>query len=109
MSLLPISVPATKLSPREGLPRQKAFSNGPIRPGSPRRPLPRALLAGIIATASLSALSATAHPQGCSQCKESIAQSPPATRRAYRNAIATLTLAATGVCTATALCLRRYR
>src|SRR6185369_10121988 len=41
--------------------------------------------------------SSTAHAQGCAQCRDNAAGTPPATQRAYRNAIILLTLSASGL------------
>jgi hypothetical protein len=59
------------------------------------------LLATIALAPSLS------HAQGCTQCRDNAASTPPATRRAYRNAIALLTITATGIFTGAVFLLRR--
>ena len=51
----------------------------------------------------------TALSQGCSQCRESVGQTPPRTQKAYREAISVLAVAATFVCGATVLMIRRFR
>jgi hypothetical protein len=52
---------------------------------------------------------APAHAQGCSQCKDNAASTPPATQRAYRHAILLLTAAGGGLFVATVCLLRRNR
>ena len=47
------------------------------------------------------------HAQGCTQCRDNTAATPPATRRAYRKAIALLTITATSIFTASVLLIRR--
>jgi hypothetical protein len=48
-----------------------------------------------------------AHAQGCAQCRDNTAGTPPATQRAYRNAIILLTLTASGLFVTTVTLLRR--
>jgi len=50
---------------------------------------------------------APAHAQGCAQCKDNTAATPPATQRAYRHAILLLTVCAGGLFAATVFLLRR--
>jgi hypothetical protein len=58
----------------------------------------------------LAALStATAHPQGCSQCREAVGQQPAATQKAYRDGIFVLLGAVALVCGATVVVIRRFR
>jgi len=47
--------------------------------------------------------------QGCAQCRDNAAGTPPATQRAYRNAIILLTLTASGIFLTTVTLLRRNR
>lgn len=54
-------------------------------------------------------LTPTAHPQGCTQCRDNTAATPPSTQRAYRHAIVLLALTATGIFTGSVLLLRRHR
>ena len=49
------------------------------------------------------------HAQGCVQCRDNAAGTPPSTQRAYRNAIALLTLTAGGLFVTTVGLLRRNR
>jgi hypothetical protein len=51
----------------------------------------------------------TAHPQGCTQCLDNTAATPPATQRAYRHAIILLTLTAAGLFTTTLIVFKRHR
>ena len=50
-----------------------------------------------------------AHPQGCSQCRESIGQTPIRTQTAYRRAITLMVIASASVFTAGVVLLRRFR
>lgn len=50
-----------------------------------------------------------AHPQGCTQCRDNTAATPPATQRAYRRAITLLALSAGGIFVGTVVLLRRTR
>jgi hypothetical protein len=63
----------------------------------------------ILALIFASVLPPSLHAQGCTQCRDNAAATPPATRRAYRNAIALLAITATGIFTGTVLMLRRSR
>lgn len=45
--------------------------------------------------------------QGCTQCRDNTAATPPATRRAYRHAIILMTVAGGGLFIATLALLRR--
>ena len=66
-----------------------------------RRLAPALLLAAAIA------FSSPAHAQGCAQCRDNAAGTPPTTQRAYRNAIILLTLTASGLFITTVTLLRR--
>jgi hypothetical protein len=54
------------------------------------------------------ALGGAAYAQGCNQCRENVAQTAPATRRAYRHGIEVLALAAGCVCGSTLMVARRF-
>jgi len=47
------------------------------------------------------------HAQGCSQCRDNTAATPPATQRAYRHAIELLAAAASTLFAATVILLNR--
>ena len=51
----------------------------------------------------------SAHPQGCTQCLDNTAATPPATQRAYRRAIILLTLTAGGLFVTTLALFKRHR
>ena len=51
--------------------------------------------------------SVIARAQGCAQCKDNVAATPPASQRAYRHAILLLSVAAGGLFGATILLFRR--
>ncbi len=59
--------------------------------------------------ATILALSPVAHPQGCTQCQDNTAATPPATQRAYRHAIVLLTLTAGGLFIGTLVLFKRHR
>ncbi len=52
-------------------------------------------------------LPSPAHAQGCTQCRDNAAATPPATQRAYRHAILLLTVTAAGLFLGTVTLLRR--
>jgi len=49
------------------------------------------------------------HAQGCTQCLDNTAATPPATQRAYRRAIILLTLTAGGLFVTTLYLFKRHR
>jgi hypothetical protein len=49
------------------------------------------------------------HAQGCAQCLDNTAATPPATQRAYRHAIILLTLTAGGLFVTTLYLFKRHR
>jgi hypothetical protein len=66
------------------------------------------LLVAILFTA-LTLSPPLAHPQGCAQCLDNTAATPPATQRAYRHAILLLTLTAGGLFVTTLALFKRHR
>ncbi len=64
-------------------------------------------LAPTLLLATALSFSIPAHAQGCAQCRDNAAGTPPATQRAYRNAIILLTLTASGLFVTTVTLLRR--
>ena len=64
-------------------------------------------LTPVLLLAAAFAFSEPAHAQGCAQCRDNAAGTPPATQRAYRNAIILLTLTASGLFVTTVTLLRR--
>lgn len=50
-----------------------------------------------------------ARPQGCTQCRDNTAATPPATQRAFRHAILLLTVAGSGLFLATLYIVRHHR
>jgi hypothetical protein len=73
------------------------------------RPLRRTTFATILFAAALVLTPTPAHPQGCTQCQDNTAATPPKTQAAYRHAIILLTLTATGLFAATLVIFKRYR
>ena len=49
------------------------------------------------------------HAQGCAQCRDNAAATPPATQRAYRRAIILLTVTAGGLFVFTLALFKRHR
>jgi hypothetical protein len=54
-------------------------------------------------------LSSRVEAQGCSQCRETVGQTPPAVQAAYRRGIAALMVAGVLVCGSCFLVVRRFR
>ncbi|MES2393823.1 MAG: copper resistance protein CopC [Acidobacteriota bacterium] len=83
----------------------------PVQRHNPKNPLipSAARNLGILLAAALLLATTTAHAQGCAQCLDSTATTPPSVQAAYRHAILLLaSTAATLFITATLL-LRRHR
>ena len=68
----------------------------------------RALTLSLPLAATLLAPTPT-HAQGCTQCRDNAAATPPATQRAYRRAITLLTVTASGIFLATITVLKQHR
>ncbi len=68
----------------------------------------RTLITAILFAASL-ASPLPAHPQGCTQCQDNTAATPPTTQAAYRHAIILMTLTAGGLVLGTLALFKRYR
>jgi hypothetical protein len=69
----------------------------------------KSLLITVVALAALTLSPPPAHPQGCTQCLDNTAATPPATQRAYRHAIILLTFTAGGLFAATLALFKRHR
>ena len=69
---------------------------------------PRLLLLTALATVFL-ALSASVNAQGCAQCRDNTAATPPRTQAAYRHAIVLLAATACGIFAASVFLLKRLR
>jgi hypothetical protein len=59
--------------------------------------------------AMILAIAPSLHAQGCTQCLDNTAATPPATQRAYRHAIILLTLTAGGLFVTTLYLFKRHR
>jgi hypothetical protein len=59
--------------------------------------------------ASVLSIAPSLHAQGCAQCLDNTAATPPATQRAYRHAIILLTLTAGGLFATTLYLFKRHR
>lgn len=73
--------------------------------------LPRRLRLGLLSLLLWVSFSLTspAFSQGCTQCRDNTAATPPATRRAYRHAIILMTVTGGGLFVASVALLRRNR
>jgi len=67
------------------------------------------LLRTALIFASVGLAPIASHAQGCAQCRDNTAGTPPATQRAYRHAIALLAITATGIFAGTVTLMRRSR
>ncbi len=63
----------------------------------------------LILLALLLAATPSAHPQGCAQCRDNAAATPPKTQAAYRHAIILLVATAGTLFTGTVFLLKRSR
>ncbi len=68
--------------------------------------LQRSAAAGLL---SLVLCTLPARPQGCTQCRDNAAATPPQTQAAYRHAIGLMIVTAAGLFTGTLLILKRHR
>ena len=73
----------------------------------PRNNPPR--LATLLFLTAISLLPQPLHAQGCTQCLDNTAATPPATQRAYRRAIILLTLTGGGLFVTTLALFKRHR
>ena len=95
-------------------PERKAVEKSAFQPALPTRHHKSAtrasgLFAAVIVFIALATGPTPAHPQGCTQCLDNTAATPPATQRAYRRAIVLLTLTAGGLFIATVALLKRHQ
>lgn len=67
------------------------------------------ILIRLILITALGIVPASAHAQGCAQCRDSATATPRATQRAYRHAIILLTVTASVFFVATLTIFRRRR
>ncbi|HEX3373537.1 MAG TPA: hypothetical protein VHS13_04960 [Edaphobacter sp.] len=67
------------------------------------------ILTALILFTALTLTPPPAHPQGCTQCLDNTAATPPATQRADRRAIILLTLTAGGLFATTLALFKRHR
>lgn len=63
----------------------------------------------LILLAALLAFAPTAHAQGCTQCRDNTAATPPRTQAAYRHAILLLVVTAGTLFAGTVVLLKRTR
>jgi hypothetical protein len=79
----------------------------PLPPTHPRRRTAKKIFIAILLFTALSP--PPTHAQGCTQCLDNTAATPPATQRAYRHAIILLTFTAGGLFAATVALFKRHR
>jgi hypothetical protein len=84
-------------------------SASPPQPRTPHRKAAKTFLITLITATALTLSPPPAHPQGCTQCLDKTAATPPATQRAYRHAILLLTLTAGGLFATTLALFKRRR
>jgi hypothetical protein len=82
----------------------------PPPPTHPRRKTTKAktFFITLVTITALTLSPPPAHPQGCTQCLDNTAATPPATQRAYRHAILLLTLTAGGLFATTLALFKRH-
>jgi hypothetical protein len=81
----------------------------PGKPLLPATAIPRRAAVLISALFLFAVLAPPLHAQGCAQCRDNTAATPPATQRAYRHAIILMTVTAGGIFIVTlALFKRRF-
>jgi hypothetical protein len=69
----------------------------------------KSTLAAIALGTTMLLFSGIAHPQGCTQCQDNTAATPPQTQAAYRHAIILMTLTAGGLFLTTLFLFKRHR
>jgi hypothetical protein len=79
------------------------------RPTHFHRTKTKKIFTALILFTALTLTPPPAHPQGCTQCLDNTAATPPATQRAYRRAIILLTLTAGGLFATTLALFKRHR
>jgi hypothetical protein len=95
--------------PERSAVEKSAFQPGPPTPHPKSSTRASGFVAVFIVFIALAMGPTSAHPQGCTQCLENTAATPPATQRAYRRAIILLTLTAGGLFVTTITLLKRHR
>jgi len=93
-------------------PERSAVEKPAFQPTPPTRPhkattRASSLFAAVIIFIALA--TTPAHPQGCAQCQDNTAATPPKTQAAYRHAIILLTLTAAGLFLTTLAVFKRHR
>jgi hypothetical protein len=69
----------------------------------------RSHLSQILLIAAVLAIAPSARPQGCTQCQDNTAATPPKTQAAYRHAIIFMTVTAGSLFLGTLVVLKRHR
>jgi hypothetical protein len=69
----------------------------------------QAHLLRILLIAAIFSIAPSARPQGCTQCQDNTAATPPKTQAAYRHAIIFMTVTASGLFLGTLVLLKRHR
>lgn len=88
---------------------EKSVSNPPPAHPPRRTAAAKTFLITLITVTALTLSPPPAHSQGCTQCLDNTAATPPTTQRAYRHAILLLTLTAGGLFATTLVLFKRHR
>jgi hypothetical protein len=93
----------------EGVVEKPASPPAPSNRSHPKSLVRTTVIASILFIAASIAIPSPAHPQGCTQCQDNTAATPPRTQAAYRHAIILMTLTAAGLFVATISLFKRHR
>jgi len=111
--IVSFTMPSTQQNPLFRPERSEVETSASLPPSSNRRLLKTTSTKGHFITAifftALTLSPPPAHAQGCTQCLDNTAATPPATQRAYRHAIILLTLTAGGLFVTTLALFKRHR
>jgi hypothetical protein len=89
---------------------RSALTGAKNRTAAPPRPQrKRNLQAAIAFSAAMLLFPMAAHAQGCTQCQDNTAATPPQTQAAYRHAIILMTLTAGGLFVGSIALFKRHR
>jgi hypothetical protein len=98
-----------KQQPPSFRPKRSEVEKSASPPSPPTHPRRKSLLGTITLFTALTLSPPPAHSQGCTQCLDNTAATPPATQRAYRHAIILLAFTAGGLFAATLALFKRHR
>jgi hypothetical protein len=98
-----------KQQPPSFRPKRSEVEKSASPSSPPTHPRRKRLLGTITLFTALTLSPPPAHSQGCTQCLDNTAATPPATQRAYRHAIILLAFTAGGLFAATLALFKRHR